>query len=92
LCVFLSFLLLEKKKMPKRRRLKQKGRNKRPEAKAKSERAKQKLEIKLPPFFTFFFLLYGFFSLFFCLRKRRCQEKMLETEGQKREGRSRSQK
>jgi len=40
LCVFLSFLLLEKKKMPKRKRLKQKGKNRRPKVRAKSERAK----------------------------------------------------
>jgi hypothetical protein len=37
---FFSFLLLEKKKMPRRKRFKQKGRNRRPEAGAKSERAK----------------------------------------------------
>jgi hypothetical protein len=38
LCVFFSFLLLEKK-MPRKKRLKQKGKNRRPQARAKSERA-----------------------------------------------------
>ncbi len=65
LCVFFFFLLLEKKKMPKRKCLKWKGRNKSPEAGAKSERAEWELEGKLLPFFAFFFLLYDFFSLFF---------------------------
>jgi hypothetical protein len=39
-CVFLSFLLLEKKKMPREKHLKRKGKNKRLETGAKSERAK----------------------------------------------------
>jgi len=51
--------------------LKQKGRNKRPEAKAKSERAKQKLESKLPPFFTFFFSSLWFFFPFLLLEKKK---------------------
>jgi hypothetical protein len=40
LCVSLFFLLLEKRKMSRRKHLKQKGRNKKPKAGAKSERAK----------------------------------------------------
>jgi hypothetical protein len=69
LCVFFSFLLLEKKKTLRRKCLKRKGTNKRLEVGVKSERAEQKLEGKLLPFSVFFFLLYGFF---FYLRKRRC--------------------
>ncbi len=38
LCVFLSFFLLEKKKIPKRKHLKRKGKNRRLEAGAKTER------------------------------------------------------
>jgi len=48
--------LLEKKKMPRKKRLKRKGRNMRPKMEAKNENAKQELESKLPPFFAFFFL------------------------------------
>jgi hypothetical protein len=43
--------------------LNRKGKNKRAEVGVKSEKAKQKLEGKLPPFFVFFFFFYGF--LFF---------------------------
>jgi hypothetical protein len=39
--------------MPRRKRLKQKGRNKKPKARAKSERVKRELKGKLPPFSTF---------------------------------------
>jgi hypothetical protein len=56
LCVFF-FLMLEKKKMPRRKCLKQKGRNKRPEVRTKSERAKLKLESELFPFSEFFSFL-----------------------------------
>jgi len=38
LCVFLSFLLVEKKKMPRRKCLKQKGRYRMLKAKVKSEK------------------------------------------------------
>ncbi len=90
LCVFLSFLLLEKKKMPRRKCLKRKGKNRRPEVGAKSERAELELEGKLPPFFAFFFSL-SFFFLFFCLRRRRYQEKVSEIKGQKWEPKVRGQ-
>jgi len=80
-CVF--FFLLENKKMPRKKCLKRNGRNRRPKAKAKSERAEQKLETKFLPFSAFFFSLWFLFSFFFCLKKRRCQEKMFEIEGQK---------
>jgi hypothetical protein len=43
--------------MLKRKRLKQKGRNKRPETGAKSERIEEELEGKFLPFSAFFFLL-----------------------------------
>jgi len=49
--------------MPRRKCLKRKGKNKRLEAGAKSERAKQELKGKLLPFFAFFFSM-GFFFLF----------------------------
>jgi hypothetical protein len=77
------FFWFEKKKMPRRKRLKQKGKNKRPKVGAKSEKAKLEFKGKFPPFSSFFFLLYGFFSLvfFFCLRRRRCKEKAFETKG-----------
>jgi hypothetical protein len=55
--------LFEKKKMPRRMHLNRKGKNKRAEVGVKSEKAKQKLEGKLPPFFVFLFFFYGF--LFF---------------------------
>jgi hypothetical protein len=71
--VCFSFLLLEKKKMLRKKRLKQKGRNMRPKMGAKSEKAEQELESKLPPFFAFFF----------CMRRRKCYEKTFEIEGQK---------
>jgi hypothetical protein len=58
--------LLEEKKMPRRKCLKRKGINKRPEAKAKIEKAKRKLESKLPPFSTFKKKFYGFSFFFFC--------------------------
>jgi hypothetical protein len=54
LCVFFSFLMLEKK-IPRRKCLKQKGRNRRLKAGAKSERAERELERKLLPFSAFFF-------------------------------------
>jgi len=38
-----------------------------------------------------FFLIYDFF-LFFYLKRRRCQEKVFETKGQKWEGKNGSQK
>jgi hypothetical protein len=74
--------------------LKQKGRSGRAKAGGKSERAKPELEGKLLPFFAFFFNLwfFFFFFFFFCLKRKRCQEKAFETEGQKWEGRSGSQK
>jgi hypothetical protein len=60
--------------------LKQKGKNGRVEAGAKNEKAEREFEGKLPPFFAFlFFYMVSF--LFFCLRRRRCQEKAFETEG-----------
>ncbi len=40
------------------------GRNKRPKAGAKSERAKRKLKGKLPPFFAFYFFIFFFFLFF----------------------------
>ncbi len=87
---FLFFLLLEKKKMARRKRLKRKGRNnRRPKTKAKSEKAEWKLEGKLPPFSTFFSSLW--FFLFLCLKTRRCQKKVFEIEGQKREPKVRGQ-
>jgi len=55
LCVFFSFFCLRRKKMPRRKCLKQKGRNRRPKIGAKSERIEQKLKGKLPSFFTFYF-------------------------------------
>jgi len=86
------FLLFEKKKMSRKSAWKK-------WAKARNEqkwKVEWELEHKLLPFSTFFFL-YGFFSLcvcffFLCLRRKRCQEKTLETKGQKQEGRSKSQK
>jgi hypothetical protein len=68
--------------MKRRRCLKQKGRNKRAEMGAKSERAERKLEGSLLPFSAFFSFLWFFFVCFFSffyLRKRRCQEKVFET-------------
>jgi hypothetical protein len=47
--------------MPRRKRLKWKGRNKKVETGAKTEKAKQELEGKLLSFFAIFFL-YGFSS------------------------------
>ncbi len=92
LCFFF-FLLLEKKKMAKRKCLKQKGRNKRPEVGSKSERAEWELEGKFFPFSSFYFSLWFFFCFFiFSLRRRRCQEKTFEIEGQKWEGRNGNQK
>jgi hypothetical protein len=52
------------KKMPRRKHLKRKAKNKRPETRAKFERAKQKLEGKLPPFSAFFSSLWIFFFVF----------------------------
>jgi hypothetical protein len=46
---------------------------------AKSEGAEWKLKVKLPPFSAFLFFYVGFFSLF-CLRRKRCQEKVFEIE------------
>jgi hypothetical protein len=45
--------------------LKQKGRSKRVEARAKNERAKRELEGKLPPFFAFPFFSMVFFLFFY---------------------------
>jgi hypothetical protein len=60
--------------------LKQKGINGKAEVGAKSERAKWELEGKLPPFSAILFLSMVFF-FFFCLNRRRCQEKAFEIEG-----------
>ncbi len=57
--------MLEKKKKLRRKHLKQKGRNMRVEAEAKSERANRELKGKLLPISTFFFFFMIFFSLFF---------------------------
>jgi hypothetical protein len=75
---FFSFFLLEKKKMPRRKCLKRKGKNRRPKAGAKSERAERELESKLPPFFAFFFLLYGFFFFSFALEEKDARRKRLK--------------
>ncbi len=88
LCVFFSFLMLEKKKMLGEnvwnKRAKVGGQNQEPKMRGQSESLK---ESSLPS--LHFFLLYGFFFLCFffplCLRRRRCQEKAFETKGQKRE-------
>jgi len=75
--------------------LKQKGRNKRAETGAKSERAQGELEGSLPPFSAFFSFLWFFFLCFFSffyLKKRRCQEKLFETKGYKQEGKNKSTK
>jgi len=70
--------------MPRKKCLKQNGRNMRLEARAKSERAERELEGKLLPFSAFFFFSKVFFFL----------EKVFEIEGQKQEpkvkGQSRS--
>jgi cellulose synthase/poly-beta-1,6-N-acetylglucosamine synthase-like glycosyltransferase len=76
LCVFLSFPLLEKKKMRRKKRLKQKGKNRRPEVVTKNEKAKCELEGKLLPFSTFLFFSMVFFLicfsfLFFCLFEKK---------------------
>jgi len=93
---FLSFLLLEKKKMLRTKCLKRKCRNRRPKVGAKSERAEQKLEGKLPPFSAFFFFSMLFFSLFlfffFLLEKKKMLGENVETKGQIWEGRNESQK
>jgi len=70
LCVSFSFYL--RRRMPRRKCLKQKSRNKRVEAGAKSERAKQKLEGKLLPFatFIFFFSMVFLFSLLLLEKKK----------------------
>jgi hypothetical protein len=63
---------------------------------AKSERVEQELKGKLLAFIAFFYFFMVFFSLFFflffCLKRRRCQKKAFETEGQKWEGISGTQK
>jgi hypothetical protein len=56
--------MLENKKMPRRKHLKQKGRNRRPKVGAKSERVERKLEGKLLPFFAFFFFSMVFFPFY----------------------------
>jgi hypothetical protein len=53
--------LFEKKKMQRRKRLKQKGKNKRLEVGAKNEKAKWELEGKFLPFSTFLFFSMVFF-------------------------------
>jgi len=62
---FFSFFLLLKKKMSRRKHLKQKGKNKRPETGAKSEKVEQKFKGKFLPLSTFYFFSMVFFSLFF---------------------------
>ncbi len=62
---------------------------------AKSERVERELKGKFPPFFAYFLFSMGLFIYFFFplyLRRRRCHEKALETEVQKRECKSGSQK
>jgi hypothetical protein len=61
-----------------RKCLKQKGRSKRAEARAKNERAKRELEGELPPFSAFSSFLWFFFS-FLLFEKKKCQEKTFET-------------
>jgi hypothetical protein len=57
--------------MPRRKRLKQKGINKRGKVGAKSERVERELEGKLLPFSTIFFFSMVFFCFFFLLEKKK---------------------
>jgi len=88
--VFFFPLLFEKKKMPRRKHLKQKGRNRRPKARVKSERAEQEFEGKLPPFFAFFFfyMVFFFFVFFFSFllleKKKMPRRKHLKQKGRNR--------
>ncbi len=61
---FLSFLLLKNEKMPRRKHLKWKGKNKRLEAGAKGKKVEWELERKFLPFSAFFFFFVIFFNLF----------------------------
>ncbi len=70
---FFFFFYLKRKRCPRKKCLKLKGRCRKPKAKAKNERAKQKLEGKLLPFFAFFFLpmVFFFVFLFFLLLEKK---------------------
>ncbi len=47
------------------------GRNGRAKVGAKNERAKQELEVKFPPFFSFFFWFFLHVLSFLCSKKKR---------------------
>jgi hypothetical protein len=61
-------------------------------SKCKSNKRKVSSFPSLHFIFSMIYFFFVFFFPFFCLKRTRCQEKVLETKGQKQEGRSKSQK